>query len=78
MGGSDLSTSGAGTPETQFRGYCRTALTNRGDFEEPMDVASSDEELHEDFLSGEELASAPEIAPTEPDDSEVLKDPHHR
>ena len=45
------------------------------DFEEPMDVASSDAELHEDFLSGEELASAPEIAPTEPDDSEVLIDP---
>ena len=38
------------------------------DFEEPMNVASSDEELHEDFLSGEELASAP-------DDSEVPKDP---
>ena len=34
------------------------------DFEEPMNVASSDDELHEDFLSGEELASAP-------DDSEV-------
>ena len=40
-----------------------------GDFEEPMDVASSDEELDED------LASAPEITPTELDDSEVLKDP---
>ena len=34
------------------------------DVEEPMNVASSDDELHEDFLSGEELASAP-------DDSEV-------
>ena len=48
------------------------------DFEEPMDVASSDEELHEDFLSGEELASAPEIAPTEPDDSEVGRVQHSR
>ena len=38
------------------------------DFEEPMNVASSDNELHEDFLSGEEFASAP-------DDSEVPKDP---
>ena len=38
------------------------------DFEEPMNVASSDHELHEDFFSGEELASAP-------DDSEVPKDP---
>ena len=38
------------------------------DFEEPMDVASSDNELHEDFLSGDEFASAP-------DDSEVSKDP---
>ena len=45
------------------------------DFEEPMDVASSDEELPEDFLSDKELTSAPEIAPTEPDDSQVLKDP---
>ena len=45
------------------------------DFEEPMNVASSDNELHEDFLSGDEFSSAPEIAPTEPDDSEVLKDP---
>ena len=25
------------------------------DFEEPMNVASSDDELHEDFLSGEEF-----------------------
>ena len=38
------------------------------DFEEPMNVASSDNESHEDFLSGEEFASAP-------DDSEVPKDP---
>ena len=38
------------------------------DFEEPMNVASSDDELHEDFLSGEEFASAP-------DDSEVPKVP---
>ena len=38
------------------------------DFEEPMNVASSDDELHEDFLSGEEFASAP-------DDSEGPKDP---
>ena len=38
------------------------------DFEEPMNVASSDEELHEDCLSGEEFASPP-------DDSEVPKDP---
>ena len=38
------------------------------DFEEPMDVASSDEELHEDFFSGEEFASGP-------DESEVPKDP---
>ena len=45
------------------------------DFEEPIDVTSSDEELLEDFLSDEELASAPEIAPTEPDASEMLKDP---
>ena len=34
------------------------------DFEEPMNVAPSDDEQHEGFLSGEELASAP-------DDSEV-------
>ena len=38
------------------------------DLEEPMNVASSDDELREDFLSGEEFASAP-------DDSEVPKDP---
>ena len=38
------------------------------DFEEPMDVASTDNELHEEFLSGDEFASAP-------DDSEVPKDP---
>ena len=38
------------------------------DFEEPMDVASSDNELHEDFLSGDEFASTP-------NDSEVSKDP---
>ena len=38
------------------------------DFEEPMNVASSDDELHEDFLSDKEFASAP-------DDSEVPKDP---
>ena len=38
------------------------------DFEEPMNVASSDDEFHEDFLSGEEFVSAP-------DDSEVPKDP---
>ena len=38
------------------------------DFEEPMDVASSDNELHEDFVSGDEFESAP-------DDSEVPKDP---
>ena len=38
------------------------------DFEEPMNVASSDDKLHEDFLSGEEFAS-------DPDDSEVPKDP---
>ena len=37
-------------------------------FEKPMNVASSDDELHEDFLSGEEFASAP-------DDSKVPKDP---
>ena len=38
------------------------------DFEKPMNVASSDNELHEDFISGDEFASAP-------DDSEVPKDP---
>ena len=38
------------------------------DFEEPMDVGSSDNELHEDLLSGNEFVSAP-------DDSEVSKDP---
>ena len=38
------------------------------DFEEPMDVASSDNELHEDFLSGDEFASTP-------NDFEVSKDP---
>ena len=38
------------------------------DFDEPMNVASSDNELHDDFLSGEEFASAP-------GDSEVPKDP---
>ena len=38
------------------------------DFEEPMDVASSDNEPHEDVVSGDEFASAP-------DDSEVPKDP---
>ena len=37
------------------------------DFEEPMNVASSDNELHEDLRSGEEFASAP-------DDPEVPKD----
>ena len=31
------------------------------DFEEPMNVATSDNELHEDFFSGEEFASAPDI-----------------
>ena len=31
-GSSDLSTIGTGTPETQLRGSCRTALTNRGRF----------------------------------------------
>ena len=31
-GGSDFSTSGAGTPETQFCGSCWTALTIRGRF----------------------------------------------
>ena len=36
------------------------------DFEEPMDVTSSDNELHEDFVSGDEFASAP-------DDSGVQK-----
>ena len=46
------------------------------DFEEPKDVTNSDEELPEDFwFSDEEMASAPEIAPTETDDSEVRKDP---
>ena len=38
------------------------------DFEEPMNVASCDDELHGDFLSGEEFAAAP-------DNSEVPKDP---
>ena len=38
------------------------------DCEELMNVECSDDELHEDFLSGEEFASAP-------DDSEVPKDP---
>ena len=38
------------------------------DFEEPVNVASSDNELHEDFLSEKQFASAP-------DDSEVPKDP---
>ena len=38
------------------------------DFEEPMNVASGDDELHENFLSGEEFASAP-------DNSEVPKGP---
>ena len=38
------------------------------ELEEPMNVASGDNELHEDFLSGDEFASAPE-------DSEVPKDP---
>ena len=37
------------------------------DFEEPTNVASSDDELHEDFLSDKEFASAP-------DDSEVPRD----
>ena len=46
------------------------------DFEEPMDVTFCDEELPEDFwFSDEEMASAPEIAPTETDDSEARKDP---
>ena len=43
-------------------------LQSRKISKKPMKVASRDEELHEDFLSGEELASAP-------DDSEVPKDP---
>ena len=38
------------------------------DFEEPLNVASSAGDLHEDFLSGEKFASVP-------DDSEVPKDP---
>ena len=38
------------------------------DFEEPGNVASSDDELLEDFLSGEEFAPAP-------GNSEVPKDP---
>ena len=38
------------------------------DFEEPMNVASSDNELHEDFVSGDEFESAPV-------DSGVPKDP---
>ena len=38
------------------------------DFEEPMDVASSNNELHEDFVSSDEFASAP-------DDSGVPKVP---
>ena len=38
------------------------------DFEEPMNVASSDDEFHEDLLSCEEFASTP-------NDSEVPKDP---
>ena len=66
-GGSDFSTSGAGTSKAKFCGSCWTAPVEE-DFEEPMNVASSDVELHEDFLSGEEFASAP-------DDSEVPKDP---
>ena len=46
------------------------------DFEEPMDVASSDEELPEDFwFSDEEMTSAPKIISTEPDESGVAKDP---
>ena len=43
---------------------------------EPMDVTYSDEELPEYlWFSDEEVASAPEFAPTETDDSEVRKDP---
>ena len=46
------------------------------DFEEPMDVASSDEELSEDFwFSDEEMMSAPKITSTELDESLVAKDP---
>ena len=67
--GPDLSTSGAGTSKAKFCGSCWGQPSPvEEDFEEPMNVASSDDELHEDFLSGEELASAP-------DDSEVPKDP---
>ena len=68
-GGSDFSTSGAGTSKAKFCGSCWTAPHQfEEDFEEPMNVASSDDELHEDFLSDKEFASAP-------DDSEVPKDP---
>ena len=46
------------------------------DFEEPMDVASSDEELPEDiWFSDEEMTSAPKITSTDTDESEVAKDP---
>ena len=57
-GGSDFSTSGAGTSKAKFRGSCWTALTYRGRFRR-TNMASSDDELQEDFLSGEEFASPP-------------------
>ena len=55
-------------PKRNFVDLVGQASPIEEDFEEPMDVAPSNVELHEDFLSGEEFASAP-------DDSEVPKDP---
>ena len=63
-------------PKRNFVDLVRQPSPIEEDFEEPMDVASGDEELPEDFgLSDEEKASAPEIVPTEIDDSEVRKGP---
>ena len=64
----DFSTIGAELPKRNFVDLVGQSSPVEEDFEEPMDVASSDNELHEDFLSGDEFASAP-------DDSEVSKDP---
>ena len=55
-------------PKRTFVDLVGQPSPNEEDFEEPMNVASSDDELHKDFLSGEEFASTP-------DDSEVPKDP---
>ena len=55
-------------PERNFVDLVGPPSPVEEDFEEPMNVASSDKELHEDFPSGEGFSSAP-------DDSEVSSGP---